>query len=150
MPGEAKQKTIGDITYRMEPLGADTGQKVLKRIFRAVGTIQTTGDVGRAIGDLTDNDLEFITSRFAESTTYELPDPNPRNGIRQVKLSSQYNHVFAAKYENLYAFLEWGIEVNFASFFADLVARQNAAGDPASISQTTPTSSSGDSSPATG
>jgi len=131
---EAKEKRIGGVTYRVTQLPAKRGRSMLVRFVRLVGpgagsfvgglgrSKDQTFDGGLALGiadglhdlclRLNDDDLSAICDEFA---TYTIV---VKSRDVELRLSDVYDDHFAGRYDEMFAWLRYCCEVNFASFFA--------------------------------
>jgi hypothetical protein len=136
---EPEQREIDGVVYRVTPLPAGKGLKVMQRIAKVLGPVLTSGatagagsvedavvrELGAVAGRLSDDDLEFVSRALAESTTFA-------NGHgAQVQLGQCFDLHFAGEYERLLPWMAFALGVNFAPFFKRLGARLGRAGGSA-------------------
>jgi hypothetical protein len=116
---EAIEKTIGTTTYKVFPLGAKKGCQVMTRMTKLLGAALKSGAKDPealfmgAIGELQDNDLEFLCTTFAAVTQYSTPELNGAWPF----LSQTFDLHFSANYGELVEWLGHCLSVNFSSFF---------------------------------
>lgn len=122
--------TIDGYTYRVSPLGAIQGQKLLAKILKCLVPIfastQGVAPEARAraiVGALTEHLspelLEEATQIMAESTLLSTGEKKEAGG----RLSKVYDEHFAGRYLEAGEWLKFALEVNYARFFSDLMTR---------------------------
>ncbi len=133
---EPQSRAIGPCKYIVTPLGASAGLRVLTILLRVFGpaldSVKSFGDVEaavllglRSITERLDGaDLEAVQRALAEQTLVEL-SPG-----KQPKLSAIFDHHFAGDYLPLFQWLVFALEVNYASFFRELIAKGAVAKQP--------------------
>ena len=131
---ESKETRIGGVTYRVSQLPAKRGRSMLVRFVRLVGpgagsfvgglgrSKDQTFDGGLALGiadglhdlclRLNDDDLSAICDEFATCTVVV------KSRDIELRLSNVFDEHFAGRYDEMFAWLRFCCEVNFASFFA--------------------------------
>ncbi len=121
---EVKEKTIGDCTYKAQPLGFNDGNRVLTRVLNLAGPGLSQGVAGGKMGlgarvlaavltNITDDQIAIVTSAFAKSTTVRLPDG------KEPRLSDVMNtHFVGKRYAQFPMWLAFAFEVTFGDFFA--------------------------------
>jgi hypothetical protein len=131
---ETRERRIGATTYRVTQLPAKPGRAMLVRYIRLagpgagafVGGLSSSkagtfdgsvgGGIAEAIHDFTtrisDAELDAICDEFARYTIVV------KSRDVELKLSDVFDDHFAAKYDEMWAWLRFCSEVNFASFFA--------------------------------
>ncbi len=130
-------KEISGTKYTVTPLATSAGLKMLTLLLRVLGPsvkdIKSFGDMKTAvlagIGSLAerleDVDVQTIVHTLAGSTKVGT-DPN-----KQPLLSAVFELHFAGDYLPLFQWLAFALEVNFGSFFRELVAKGEIAEAPA-------------------
>ena len=131
---ESKETRIGGVTYRVSQLPAKRGRSMLVRFVRLVGpgagsfvgglgrSKDQSFDGGLALGiadglhdlclRLNDDDLSAISDEFARCTVVV------KSREIELRLPDIFDEHFAARYDEMFAWLRFCCEVNFASFFA--------------------------------
>jgi hypothetical protein len=130
-------KTISGTKYTVTPLETSTGLKMLTRLLRILGPsvkdIRSFGDLkamalvafGSLAERLEDADVEAIVQTLAASTKVGN-DPK-----KQPALSTIFELHFSGDYLPLFQWLAFALEVNFGTFFRELVAKGEIPGAPA-------------------
>lgn len=120
---EAIEKTIGDVQYKVHPLGAKQGCQVMTRLTRLLGgALKGQGmdikkvDVGAMISGaleaMQESDLDFLCNTFAAKTMFSTD-----GGTSWPLLSSRFELHYSANYGEMFEWLQFCLEVNFGSFF---------------------------------
>lgn len=124
-------KKIGDHTYRVTPLGALAGTHLLVRLCKLAGISASAfidgssnapgieqalsrgaGDALRTLmQDLKPDETVAILTQLAETTTVVLGDREP-------KLDKLFDLHFAGRYGEMFAWAQFAMETNFASFIS--------------------------------
>ena len=125
MARKIQDTVIDGITYSVTTVGAKKGSKVLARLFKVLGPIlalngkvtednilQKGGEaLGEVLRDLREEDLDFFVDTFAGHTEVVLAaDKRPQ-------LSLILDDHFDGRYEELFAWLKFCVQLNFPSFF---------------------------------
>jgi hypothetical protein len=154
---ERLTKQIDNTTFELTTWGAKDQQHVLVRLLKVLGpafgtlTMQAA-DVEKAIAAataaLSDADLDYIDSKLAGATKVCL-QAQTTSGTREmwVPLTGQYDALFAGHLDLWLAWLAWGLQANFASFFSGKLAGHLGDLLAGFASQPTATGESGASSP---
>lgn len=129
-------RTIGSNTYHVRQLGAKQGRQVLTRLIKTLGpvlgallegldpkTVSVLDLKGEALaraltelaGRLGETDLDYLCGVFGETTQVEFPDGR----VKPLTLEEQNLH-FAGAYQDMFRWLSFALEVNFAGFFGAL------------------------------
>lgn len=119
MAFETKTKTIKSTQYDMRQFGALQGRKVLARLLQTVGP--AIGAIGGspeaalalAISKFDSDTVDYLCDSFAPFTTIHV------NG-KGIALEAVFNVHYAGNYGEMLQWLAFALEVNYASFFADL------------------------------
>ena len=144
-----EKKKIGAHTYYVTQLNALVGRKALVRLAKFLGPALASagkGNVTDALASVAENlsevDVEYFCDLFAEKTVvtggkYDEGEPD---------LHLIFDEHFAGEYLEMVQWLAFAFQVNFASFFAGAarqMAKQKAASNTTSGSETEPTGTSG-------
>lgn len=123
---EAQERQIGEFTYQVTPFGAKKGLEVLTRVLAQLG-----GGVGAAMGGNDAQAIAGITSKlnasevvslaeeFAKSAKVIKPtrEDDGRMVDRPFPLHIVFNEHFVDRYDELFAFVAFAFETNFAKSF---------------------------------
>lgn len=126
-----EERRIGDVTYRVTQLGVTPGKKLLVRLVKLIGPVIAKGADGasesvslrgpglaRMILEfcerLTLEDLDEFCSVLSAQTEYSVGDG------RWLVLKNQFELHFAGKYDELFQWLAFALEVQFGGFFSVL------------------------------
>lgn len=129
-----QERTIDGVTYRVTPLGLGIGKKTLSRFLQIVSGVMapmlenksSMESAGAAALKtlptlLTDAEVTYFQSVFGPSSAY-------RDGDKWVPLLEATQEVhFAGRYMALFDWLAFCVEVNFAPFLRELIARGSGA-----------------------
>lgn len=132
---ETKEREIEGTSYRVTPLGAKAGQKLLHRLFKVLGptladlvaeaaTNPKTGapDIGLSnvaagvktlASVLSESDFEHVVETMTRSTQVCVD----RASDAWRPLASDFEIRFAAKYDQLLRLVAFFLEVNYSGFF---------------------------------
>jgi hypothetical protein len=143
---ESHTRTIGRYAYTVTQLRAKQGNAVLVRLAKLAGPTLgalfsggeegagealervSLGGLGAALREfaagLTEADLDWLCTTFADCTTVEI-EPGSVKPLRGI-----FDLHFAGAYLELFEWIAFCLEVNFADFFGALVARAKAAKAP--------------------
>lgn len=118
---ETQEKQIGDFVYRVKPLGAYSGNKVLMRIGKALlpairdaESLKTLEGAVSAISGLlstlTETDMLFVVNEFAgETRVYEAS----KGRDSAASLKNIFDSHFSGSYKEQWEWLTFSFEVNF-------------------------------------
>lgn len=111
-----KETEIGEHTYKVTQLLVREGHPILYNLQLAVaeGLTSQGSTIAAAFKALPESKLDAMCKKFAEQT---LVTYRSESGEREEQLSKIYDLHFAGKYEELYQWLFFCVEVNFAGFF---------------------------------
>lgn len=121
---EVQEKKIGDNTYRVRPMGAREGRRVLARLAQVLGG-GLAGIVSAANGggkDAVFQGLESIAKNFTEEQIdYFCETFTPFTSVRkpdgkEPQLKDCFDDLFACNYWEMSQWLMFCLEVNFGSF----------------------------------
>jgi len=128
---EAATKQIGESQYRVTPLGAKKGMRVLSRITSILGDTVKAGAKTEAEAKaafvsklMSEDDLSFFCDQFAPNTAVSVD-----GGKKWPTLSDVFDAHFMANYREMIEWVSFAIEVNFGSFFGG-AASESAASKP--------------------
>lgn len=117
---EAKTKTIGKAQYRVTPLGAKAGCRVLTRLTRLLGSALKGGDrtnamviLGSGLEHLSEEDFSYFCDALAPNTELLVDG-------KTLRLSDVFDVHFTAEYAALVEWLLFAMEVNFGGFFDEV------------------------------
>lgn len=139
---EAQTKVIDGLEYTVTPLGAGAGLKMLAELLKMLGpvveNITVTKDVETLlrqafgiVSEKLDGDaIERMARALSEQTRVRMPDG------KQPVLATGFDAHFAGNYMALGEFLVFALEVNFADFFRQLVAKLPKKGSVAAAPAT--------------
>ena len=130
---KTEDRDINGRTYRITQHGAKEGRRILARIvqhlgepLKATGSAEGAGAFGAALGEfvkgLSPAEVDYFCDAFAPKTQVawaESPDG-------WVPLGPIFDSHFAGNYGEMLAWLAAAIEVNYASFFAEVRLRAQA------------------------
>lgn len=119
-------KAIKNRQYEVIPFGALQGRKVFARL------LQTVGPALGAVGGSAEAALGMLVSRLDEPTLEYLceqfaPQTSVSHESKMVPLQAIFDRHFACNYGEMILWLVFGLEVNFASFFVDLLGSATPA-----------------------
>jgi hypothetical protein len=148
---EKVTKTIDGVQYDVTLLGAKVASKVLLKLMKSIAPVFMTAaawrgamDVGKvsdAIRGLSEDDFDWIVARFAERTDVHLGDRSPNLGSEN---GAVFDMHFSGKSMQMFEWLEFAIEANFAPFMRELKSRfALAAPTPAPSASPSPSTSTG-------
>jgi hypothetical protein len=125
---EVKERQIGRATYRVTQLGFKAGRAAMVRLTKLLGPVLSRsleGANGRALSvaglaggvlelseRLSEQDLTYFCELFGEKTELVLDD-----GKRPILLPAYQETWFAGQYQELFQWLAFCVEVNYADFF---------------------------------
>lgn len=119
---ETRERQIGEVTFRVTQFGARQGLSVLTRLMRLLGPglqAAASGDDGQAIasllGSIEPGELVSLADDFASKTSLKRVAQTAA-GPKLVdcgSLATQFDDVFADRYDDLIEFLVFAIVVNF-------------------------------------
>lgn len=119
---ETRERQIGEVTFRVTQFGARQGLSVLTRLMKLVGPglqAAAAGDDGQAIaalvGSIEPGELVSLADDFASRTSLKRLAQTAA-GPKMVDagaLATQFDEVFADRYDDLIEFLVFAIVVNF-------------------------------------
>jgi hypothetical protein len=148
------ETTIGGHVYRMELLGALTGQGVALTLYKPMGALFSSAAkqglaklnleavasaAGEALSHLSQEDLRFLSATFAEKCVVLVHDKG--NTPHPLPLSPIFDEHFAGRYPELLSWLRWGIEVN--RFFGSLLEKLSSLEELAPSPSDSPEASNG-------
>lgn len=119
---ETRERQIGELTFKVTQFGARQGLAVLTRLMKLVGPglqAATTGDEGQAIAklitSLEPNEVLGLAEEFASKTTIRRLAQTAAGPqwVDAGGLATQFDEVFADKYDELIEFLVFAVVVNF-------------------------------------
>lgn len=116
---EAQTKTLGQTQYRVRPLGAKQGCRVITRLSKLLGSAFKSGAkdqnamLGAALESLGEEDLDFFCRQFETHTQISV------DGSKWPTLSDVFDVHFSQNYGELLLWLKFCLEVNFSGFFAE-------------------------------
>lgn len=119
---ETRERQIGELTFKVTQFGARQGLAVLTRLMKLVGPglqAATTGDDGQAIAklitSLDPNEVLSLAEEFASKTMIRRIAQTAQGPkwVDAGKLDTQFDEVFADKYDELIEFLVFAVVVNF-------------------------------------
>lgn len=135
MPLEAREREIGGRQYKVEQLPLKPARAALVRLTRILGQpmsalleasgAKSLGDVdvaivGKAVqlftSTLEDSDLDFLTETFAASSFVAL-ESRSDGSPAWVPLKPALDVVFRGRLTDLFTWLWFAIETNYADFF---------------------------------
>ena len=126
------EKVIGEHTYRITQLGADTGDLILFKLGR-----------GLAMEDLSQEDFLFAKNAMRAGTKIGIVDTAEDGRVNFVDLASVYDEVLSDSLEERALWLKEAWEVSFGNFTAALAKLQSARKELLnSVSPKTPAGSS--------
>jgi hypothetical protein len=123
---ETTTRTIGEDTYRVTPLQAIQGRKVLVKLLKALGPAAEavadaqSGNVGALLAKLTANLEESLVDElceiFAGRTEFQ-------HGSKWIGLgeAGQFDLHFIKKYGQMAKWLAFCVEINYGSFLGELL-----------------------------
>jgi hypothetical protein len=124
---EPQETTIDGFGYRVRPLGAYTGNKVLMRLGKAVlpalsdaeslDTIEgATSALSVLLSQLSEGDMLYIVNELAEQTHF-WSEEEGRDGGKSLK--NAFDSHFSGRYQEQGEWLWFALKVNFG-FLAEL------------------------------
>jgi hypothetical protein len=139
MPVKSEEKDIGGARYRVTQLGGEKASELMFRLLRALGMglVNVSGapslrDLGGAIRALGMEDFIEFRSAFAAETAVLVEDRAKKTGIKarwMPMTTVGFDAQFAGNPLALVQWFRFAFEVNFASFFPDLLGRASAPGE---------------------
>ena len=109
---KAVEREIDGVTYEMRRLSLIAARNGLLRAG-GVARAMMTGSVGSMVSGLSTEDLDYFARLFGEHSHY-------RDGEKWVPLLfANHEKLFDDRLSAYFAWILFGMEVNFASFFAD-------------------------------
>lgn len=143
---KSETKTIGENQYTVTVLPVVSGREALVRLQRllagGIGAI-TQGnrqDIPAALAGISERltaaDLEWFCEKFGKATSVAMPpsDDAPQGRVLVLAGSDAQTAVFAGNYLEMFEWLEFCIEVNFATLLEKI---KGALASPAPAPQTT-------------
>jgi hypothetical protein len=152
MPRKTESKKIDGIEYFVTQMGAESGQRVIFRVSRALPSILRPS--GFAPEDLLPEDFDFVLKLLVETTSVGIVDKVDIGDGKtvgdgrttRVPLSRIYDDHFGGNWGPWAQWLKFCWEVNFGSFFDVVRGLARAATElRTSASPKAPTGGSGDS-----
>lgn len=122
-----EKKVIDGVEYKVQPLGAMTGRKVIAKMIRVLSpALSQVGDqkldFAKALQGLDEDTIEYFCDLFAERTRVENGTDN-KGAKRWPLLKDVFDTHFARRYSSLVKWLAFCLEVNFGDFFGEIRAR---------------------------
>lgn len=112
---EPQVRQIGRFEYRVTPLGARDGCRVLSRLMKMMGRGAVKGSELEAIGAILENleesDLDYFITAFDKYTSVHIGDKWP--GLADI-----FDAHFVSDYLEMLTWLKFALEVNFGGFFS--------------------------------
>lgn len=137
-----ESKEIGGARFEVTQLGATQGNKVLIRLINVMGPLVTAGKepgkgLGAAMRYLQEDDLDYFCKAFA-----------PVTFVDGRELSREFDLYFAGKYDELFEWLVFCVQLNYGSFLkgqglANMLGRLGPKVESKSSSPTDATGPSG-------
>jgi hypothetical protein len=135
-------------SFTVEQLGAREGSKVLARLTKVIAPVaamasadaKTEDILAKLLDALTEEDLDYLTTVFAQATRVTLASG------KVITLKDQFDEYFAGKYGLMLQWFYKCLDANFASFLAEFgIDLQSLSGEATKALQkvTTPTAPTG-------
>lgn len=124
---KTESKTIEGTTYDVSQLDASTGSKMLVRLGKLIGPVLielakgNEADLGAALANISDADLDIINDTFAKATVVHL------GGDQAPQLSRVFATHFAGNYGAMFEWLKFSVEVNYGNFLGGVLAKMKLA-----------------------
>jgi hypothetical protein len=125
-----QSKEIGGILYEVTPLPFGVGQKALVRLVKLASPVLSAllaeggnkalagaAAIKQLPGVLTEEDLAYFAKTFGTASKYQND-----NAMIPLVVQNQELH-FAGRYSEFFDWIAFSIEVNYGSFFGDLMRR---------------------------
>ena len=136
MAPEAKKKEIDDFVYEVTPLPFGIGHKALLRFLKIAAPVMASVMEKRGTTELaaaaairmipailSEDDITHFSSVFGKYTRYQ-------SGDKWVPLVAENQELhFAGRYSAFFGWLAFCVEVNFSSFFGDLIKQAGGVAD---------------------
>jgi len=158
MAVQVETRTIGDVTYRVTQLTALKGRALFARLIRFVGPSVAAAVGSGNVKSLLDMDVGGILEQFSSRVTDEelgyfcdvlgsCTEIVGDNGATQALNKSVFDIHFAGRLLDMFKWMGFALEVNFADFLSVLKRiqgeRSTAPASPVSPSQPLSTGTSG-------
>lgn len=150
---ESQEKKIGEIMYRVTQLPALPGRKLLVRLYKTLGpTIgaalkglpdsgssvslgslesSSIGDALTALAhDLTEDDLEYVVTTLTGTTEFS------RETNKWLPLRNELDDHWAGKYLQMFQWIAFGLQVNYADFLAVKTSLSDIISDNTNVART--------------
>lgn len=120
-----EKKIIDGTEYQVTPLGAVIGRKVLLRLTKVFSPALLSKDLSSLLEQLDDETLDYLCDTFAESTNVVMQAEKTK--VLAPLAGDMFDKHFARKYMQMFEWLAFCVEVNYADFFARVAVALKAA-----------------------
>lgn len=129
-----EERKIGDNTYVVTQFGAKEGRKVLFRLTKMLGPAMaglvkggfSGAGVGIALQTFSESaqeaDFDFLCESFAKATVVKQPVTSTAGSEIKIALEKVFDTHFRGHYGNMLLWLAFAVEVNFSSFFGEIMS----------------------------
>lgn len=117
---KTEERVIGDDTLEVTQLGAIKGRAVFVRVLKVIGPALTGKDMAGIFAGLNEEDVTYLCDAFAPMTLVK----------GKGQLDKIFDVYFAGRFLEMFQWLAFCIELNFASFFKGGSALLGAAAVP--------------------
>ena len=121
-----QKKTIDGVEYTVTPLGAITGTDVLMALTKLLGPLMGNKSMEGLLSNLKTDDIKFLCTTFAETTSVTILAQGGKK-VTVPLAGDFFDEHFAQKYMQMFEWLAFCVEVNYADFFGKAAAAIGSA-----------------------